>query len=187
MNLTANNIKVTIPFNIERTAKSSLYVIEKMNGFKLKSHNKIANTFLISSGMSATSWGEDISMQLTKVNELSTEITISSSSKTGMLAGGTFTPKNQMNLDALINNITLNLEGKEISVTSGSDKSAIKVLLFLMFFGYFGAHHFYLGKKVRGVLYLLTCGFFFVGVLIDLIILIMGRMEDKEGNLITNW
>ena len=38
--------------------------------------------------------------------------------------------------------------------------------------GYFGAHKFYEGKNAAGVLYLCTCGLFFVGVVLDAIALL---------------
>lgn len=38
-----------------------------------------------------------------------------------------------------------------------------------LFFGYFGAHKFYEGKILLGILYIFTCGLFGFGILIDLI------------------
>jgi TM2 domain-containing membrane protein YozV len=37
----------------------------------------------------------------------------------------------------------------------------------LTFLGVFGLHRFYLGKIGTGILYLLTCGLFFVGIIYD--------------------
>ena len=41
-----------------------------------------------------------------------------------------------------------------------------------LFFGYLGAHKFYEGKVLFGVLYLLTGGLVGIGIFIDLIILL---------------
>ena len=41
-----------------------------------------------------------------------------------------------------------------------------------LFLGIFGAHKFYEGRILLGVVYLLTAGLFGIGVIIDLIILI---------------
>lgn len=40
-----------------------------------------------------------------------------------------------------------------------------------LFFGVFGAHKFYEGRVLLGVLYLFTAGLFGIGVLFDLVIL----------------
>lgn len=39
--------------------------------------------------------------------------------------------------------------------------------ILLVFLGVFGIHRFYLGKWVSGIIYLLTVGFFLIGVLYD--------------------
>lgn len=39
--------------------------------------------------------------------------------------------------------------------------------IFLTFLGVFGVHRFYLGKWITGLLYLLTLGFFLLGVIYD--------------------
>ena len=44
--------------------------------------------------------------------------------------------------------------------------------LLCFFFGVFGAHKFYEGRILLGILYLLTAGFLGLGILIDLIILL---------------
>ena len=37
----------------------------------------------------------------------------------------------------------------------------------LTFLGFFGIHRFYMGKWFTGLLYLLTCGLFFIGIIYD--------------------
>ena len=39
-------------------------------------------------------------------------------------------------------------------------------------FGFFGAHKFYEGKTGMGIVYLFTCGLFFIGVVIDFLALL---------------
>lgn len=45
-------------------------------------------------------------------------------------------------------------------------------VLLCFFLGYFGAHKFYEGKIMLGVVYLITCGLFGIGWFVDLIILL---------------
>ena len=54
----------------------------------------------------------------------------------------------------------------------GRPKNKWVALLLCLFLGYFGAHKFYEGKAGMGILYLCTCGLFFVGVIIDFIALL---------------
>jgi hypothetical protein len=60
-------------------------------------------------------------------------------------------------------------------------KSKITAILLCIFFGWIGAHRFYVGKTVTGIFYLLTFGFYGVGILLDLILIILGSFRDKAG------
>lgn len=44
--------------------------------------------------------------------------------------------------------------------------------LLCLFFGVFGAHKFYEGRILLGIVYLFTAGFLGLGILIDLIVLL---------------
>jgi hypothetical protein len=54
------------------------------------------------------------------------------------------------------------------SVYLRPDKSLGVAYLLWFFLGFLGVHHFYLGKVGRGVGYLLTFGWFMIGLLVDL-------------------
>ena len=63
-------------------------------------------------------------------------------------------------------------------------KSKGTAYLLLIFFGYLGIHKFYLGKTLIGIIYLLTGGLFFIGVLYDLFTL--GNQVDVYNALNKN-
>jgi len=145
MSLTKESMNFTLDYSKDDVIKSTINVVEKMKGFKIKSENKLAGILTISTGVSATSWGENVIIQFEDVNG-KTKVSVSSASKTGLAGGGAMTPKNQQNVNLILENITNDLQGLEIKTQSGSDKSAVKTLVLLLILGGFGAHQFYLGK-----------------------------------------
>ena len=68
-----------------------------------------------------------------------------------------------------------------------SNKSRLVTFLLCYIFGMFGAHRFYVGKKFTAVLYILTIGLFGVGLIVDTLMIILGKFKDVEDNLITKW
>ena len=68
-----------------------------------------------------------------------------------------------------------------------SEKSRTVTLLLCFFLGILGIHRFYVGKTGSGVLYLCTGGIVGIGVLIDFIMIIVGKFTDSQKNLITKW
>ena len=62
-----------------------------------------------------------------------------------------------------------------------SSKSKTSALVLCILFGFFGVHHFYVGKKGMGILYLFTMGLFGIGWLIDIILIAMGSFKDSQG------
>lgn len=66
--------------------------------------------------------------------------------------------------------------------TSTSHKSRGKALKLCIFFGWFGAHYFYVGRYGKGILYLCTVGGFMFGWIYDIIKIKIGRFRDYYGN-----
>jgi|YelNatPaOPRAMG01_1025707.scaffolds.fasta_scaffold01105_8 TM2 domain-containing membrane protein YozV len=86
-----------------------------------------------------------------------------------------------------------------------SDKSRKKALLLCIFLGIFGAHRFYIGKIGTGLL-MLFIGFLWIvfsihfkmfyfylfipliiWVIFDLLLIILGKMKDINGNIVWHW
>ena len=65
-----------------------------------------------------------------------------------------------------------------------SDKSGIVAFILVCFFGYFGAHNFYVGKTRKGMFYLFSFGGFFIGCLIDEIKILSNTFKDREGKIL---
>ncbi|WP_068985785.1 MULTISPECIES: TM2 domain-containing protein [Lysinibacillus] len=65
-----------------------------------------------------------------------------------------------------------------------SDKSFVATLLLCFFLGSLGIHRFYAGKIGTGILMVLTLGGLGIWTIIDLIMIIVGKFTDKDGNLI---
>jgi RNA polymerase subunit RPABC4/transcription elongation factor Spt4 len=68
-----------------------------------------------------------------------------------------------------------------------SGKSRLAALLLVLFLGVLGIHRFYVGKVGTGILYILTGGFFGIGLLIDLILILCGAFRDKRGLPVKEW
>ena len=61
----------------------------------------------------------------------------------------------------------------------------VTFLLSLLIFGCMGGvHRIYAGKVITGVIQFLTCGGFIIWQVIDMIRIVLGCFDDKEGKII---
>ncbi|QYC43122.1 TM2 domain protein [Nonomuraea coxensis DSM 45129] len=60
-------------------------------------------------------------------------------------------------------------------------KSWVVAVLLCFFLGALGVHRFYVGKIGTGILQLVTLGGLGVWVLIDFIMILIGKFDDKQG------
>ncbi len=68
-----------------------------------------------------------------------------------------------------------------------SNKSRLITFVLWLFLGTLGAHYFYVERIGMGILWLLTGGFFGIGLVIDLILILTGTFKDSYGHPIENW
>ena len=68
-----------------------------------------------------------------------------------------------------------------------SPKSRTVALLLGFFFGFAGAHRFYVGKTTSAVLQLITLGGLGIWWLADMIMIATGSFRDDDGRLVSNW
>ncbi|MEI6149716.1 MAG: TM2 domain-containing protein [bacterium] len=69
-----------------------------------------------------------------------------------------------------------------------SEKKRVVALLLCFFLGGLGAHRFYVGKTGTAILQIVTLGGFFgIWVLIDFIMIIVGKFTDKQGKVLETW
>lgn len=68
------------------------------------------------------------------------------------------------------------------AVVKGGDKSQVTALLLCIFLGGIGVHRYYLGYIWQGIVQTLTFGGLGVWALIDLIRIITGSLQPKDGS-----
>lgn len=62
-----------------------------------------------------------------------------------------------------------------------SPKNKWIAFLLCLFLGGFGFHRFYVGKIPSGILWLFTLGLFYIGALVDCIMILCGEFTDANG------
>jgi TM2 domain-containing membrane protein YozV len=83
------------------------------------------------------------------------------------------------------------VEEKDTKVHHIPEEVSIKkrsvALVLCMLFGWLGLHRFYVDKHVTALIMMLSLGGFGLWYFIDLIWVIAGTFEDKEGKVLHDW
>ncbi|MDR1240461.1 MAG: TM2 domain-containing protein [Oscillospiraceae bacterium] len=72
----------------------------------------------------------------------------------------------------------------EIELMEKSPKSALIALLLALFAGPLGLHRFYVGKIITGILYIFTGGILGIGIIVDLVLIVMGKFRDFDDRVL---
>ncbi|MDR1600454.1 MAG: TM2 domain-containing protein [Oscillospiraceae bacterium] len=83
------------------------------------------------------------------------------------------------NINIVVNNANTQVNGAGTASVSPCNRWVAFALCF--FLGAFGAHRFYVGKVGTGLLYLFSGGGFFLGWLIDIVMILTGSFRDKAN------
>ncbi len=75
--------------------------------------------------------------------------------------------------------------GRVVANPSGLNR--LTALLLCLFLGFLGMHRFYAGKTGTAVLFLITGGFLFVGVIYDCVMIVTGEFTDSQGRKLHYW
>jgi TM2 domain-containing membrane protein YozV len=69
----------------------------------------------------------------------------------------------------------------ESQAAAVSPKGFVPTILLCFFLGGLGIHRFYVGKVGTGILQLVTLGGLGIWVLIDFVMIVVGKFKDKQG------
>ena len=83
--------------------------------------------------------------------------------------------------------VNVHVAPQTVAVPTISNKSRAVALILCILLGFWGAHLFYVGKVGRGILYLLTGGLFFVGIIVNFFTILCGYFRDRDGLPLKNW
>ena len=64
---------------------------------------------------------------------------------------------------------------------SKKEKTITFILAILGIFGVAGIHRFYTRKIGTGIFWLITAGWFYIGTIVDIVMIANGTFKDKDG------
>lgn len=103
MSFLDHNGESEFPINKNQVFNAMCFAIPTIKGMKIQSADKLQGRILVKAGVSLFSWGENIPIQLSEVNENLTKVKITSSPKTGAMLGGAFDMgKNRKNIELIL-------------------------------------------------------------------------------------
>lgn len=97
---------------------------KNIDGFELDSADEMSGHVTFKAGVSWSSWGENIPIQLISVSPVRTKVEIISTPKIGILFGGANDfGKNRRNIEKIISAISAQLAGKPAEIEQSTQTS----------------------------------------------------------------
>lgn len=104
MSLVDHEGKVAVNYSIDDVFAAFNNGLPKLKGFKVVKADKTLWKFDLKAGVSAFSWGENLTVSLVTLPDGKTEAAITSTPKTGIMFGGALDMgKNRKNINAIFN------------------------------------------------------------------------------------
>lgn len=117
MSLVDHSGSVEYPYSKKTVFDAIMKASKNIDGFELDSADEMSGHVTLKAGVSWSSWGENIPIQLISVNPVRTKVEIISTPKTGILFGGANDfGKNRRNIEKIISAISAQLQGKPAEV-----------------------------------------------------------------------
>ena len=102
MSFTNTDGAAEFPISKDKVFDAMCIAIPTISGMKISSSDKFMGRIVVKAGMTLFSWGEDIPIQLTSINENLTRIHITSAPITGFKLGGLDMGKNKNNIENIL-------------------------------------------------------------------------------------
>lgn len=113
MGIVGDKTEIEVPYKVNDvySAVKEVSIYNHHHNFEFDSEDEILKTIYLKTGISMFSWGENIKISIEQGSNRCSKIKISSMPKTGIMFGGAFDMgKNRKNIQALLNEISIELE-----------------------------------------------------------------------------
>ena len=110
MGMADQTTSVKIPYSLDDTFQALKQSSQYLYGMKVDSVDDLLKTIYLKAGVSFFSWGENITVSVKSAEDGETIVEISSVSKTGAIGGALDMGKNNRNLKAIMDELSMELK-----------------------------------------------------------------------------
>ena len=110
MGIADHTTSVKVPYSLDDTFQALKQSSQYLYGMKVDSVDDLLKTMYLKAGVSAFSWGENITVSVKSAEDGQTVVEISSASKTGAIGGALDMGKNNRNLKTIMDELSMELK-----------------------------------------------------------------------------